>query len=180
MVLLGFSSNLPNQLNYHQNVDSSPIPSSLLNNAPYAPGLQPTHRLPGRIRNLDNRQCLGQLCAHRQILGSHNCRILLRQGSPLVLELGYSHSHRSVDLDLPHACDSIASTSEQTEIRSHGCLCAWWIVCFTLSYYIPTSISLTYTSVMITSILRLKSLLVISNSSDPTRKSTHSTTDIPI
>lgn len=39
---------------------------------------------------------------------------------------------------------------------------------------IPTSISLTYTSVMITSILRLKSLLVISNSSDPTRKSNHS------
>lgn len=92
----------------------------------------------------------------------------------MVLQLGHSHSHRSPHFDISHAGTQVVATAKEAEVRSDGRVRAGWIV----SLPLDTQIDVIYRilmmhSVLITSILRLQSLLVISNSSDPTCMFSH-------
>ena len=92
----------------------------------------------------------------------------------MVLKLGYPHLDRSINFDLSDAGAQVFALAREAKASVNGCLCAGWIVCIFFGTFhnirprIWKRLLTIETSVMITSILRLKSLLIISHSTDPT------------
>lgn len=116
-------------------------------------------------------QCLVELPPCCQVLERKLRRLLSEQGRIVVFELSTAYPQRPHHSYSTDACVEVIAATQETEDGAHGRFRAWWIVS-----YGPISgercVKLIGSSVVVTTIIRLHSLLIIARSSDPSCKCT--------
>lgn len=126
------------------------------------------------VRDMGSRERVSELHPGVEILDARDAGLLPEHEGAVVLERQHAHRDRSGDSDPAHSGAEHAGPAEEAEDCVDGDFCAGWVVSppvASCSHDTSFSHMCNNNSVGITSIIRLASLKVIADSSDPTCKS---------